>query len=117
MHNTRTRKTIFRPAPLHVLTREVKALKNTEPAPVTVKERLEARAALGHSFGTKKAQAAIRAQERNKVDVNAMQGVMEHVVDGIEKGVEALPTQGELSPRSTCFLSTLCCYRADGGRG
>jgi DNA-directed RNA polymerase I subunit RPA49 len=77
------------------LTRRVKALKGLETAPVTLKERVEARNALGESFGTKKAQAAIRSAERNKVDVAAMEGVMDHLVDRIEQSTGALPSKGE----------------------
>ena len=85
---------MLRPAPLHILTRQVKALKCFKPAPVTAHERELARNALGMSFGTKKAQARIRADERNKVDVAAMEGVMNHLMDRVEKGTENLPSQG-----------------------
>lgn len=81
----------------HVLSRTVKALKslksNEEPSALAYRE---ARTALGETFGTKKAKAAIRAQERNKVDISAMQGVMEHVVEGIDKAAMSLPTKGML---------------------
>lgn len=75
--------------------RTVKALKSiqTPDAPITPGHR-EARTALGETFGTKKAKAAIRAQERNKIDVNAMEGVMDYVMEGIDKGAEGLMTTG-----------------------
>ncbi|OJA20553.1 hypothetical protein AZE42_07068 [Rhizopogon vesiculosus] len=79
VHNKRTGITTFQAAPLHILTHEVKALKGLQPAAVSTLQRLEARAALGETFGTKKAQQAIRAQERNKVDVSAMEGVADHL--------------------------------------
>jgi DNA-directed RNA polymerase I subunit RPA49 len=94
VHDRRTQKTIFRPSPLHILVREVKAFKGADPSPVTLKERVTARAALGESFGTKKAQAALKAAERNKVDVSAMDGVMEHLVNRIESNTKTLPTEG-----------------------
>jgi DNA-directed RNA polymerase I subunit RPA49 len=94
VHNRRTQTTVFRPVPLHVLSQRVKALKGLEHAPVFAKERLEARAALGETFGTKKVRAAIQATERNKVDVKAMEGVMGYLVDRIEKNTETLPTEG-----------------------
>jgi DNA-directed RNA polymerase I subunit RPA49 len=50
---------------------------------------------LGETFGTKKAKAAIRAAERNHVDVGAMEGVMGYVMDSIEKGAEGLMTAGK----------------------
>jgi hypothetical protein len=97
LHNRSTSKTTMLGATRapHVLARTVKALKSIEPsaAPSALAYQ-EARTALGETFGTKKAQAAIRARERNKIDVSAMQGVMEHVVEGIERAAEALPTKG-----------------------
>ena len=79
---------------MHVLTRQVKRLKNAEAKPVTVSQRIEARNALGVTFGTKKAKAAIRAQERNRVDVDAMQGVASHLQLTITDSTSNLPTQG-----------------------
>jgi len=71
----------------------VKALKSlpASAAPSKV-QYLEAKTALGETFGTKKQKANIRAQERNKIDVNAMGSVMSYVIDSIEKGAENLPT-------------------------
>ncbi|KAI3612708.1 rpa49 subunit specific to nuclear rna polymerase i [Moniliophthora roreri] len=98
VHNRRTSSLTVLPTPKipHILTRSVKALKTDpgESAPSALAYR-EARTALGETFGTKKARAAIRAEERNRVDVNAMQGVMQHVMDGIEKGAENLMTTEE----------------------
>lgn len=101
----------------HILTRTVKALKSITPtsAPSALQSR-EAKNALGETFGTKKAKANIRARERNRVDVSAMEGVMGFVMDGIDKGAVGLPTQGmyacspsipRISARNTClsFLS------------
>jgi DNA-directed RNA polymerase I subunit RPA49 len=94
IHNKRTSTTIFRPAPLHVLQREPKALKGIPPAAVTSADRLAARNALGASFGTKKAQAALRAQERNKIDVSAMQGVLETLQERVGHNTTVLPSKG-----------------------
>ncbi|KAK7055446.1 Rpa49 subunit specific to nuclear RNA polymerase I [Favolaschia claudopus] len=58
-------------------------------------EYLKARTALGETFGTKKAKAAIRARERNRVDVGAMEGVMDHVMAGIDKAADGLMTAEE----------------------
>ncbi|EGO02918.1 hypothetical protein SERLA73DRAFT_165847 [Serpula lacrymans var. lacrymans S7.3] len=95
VHNKQTGVTTLRPAPLHILTQQVKALKRLEPAAVSSMQRLEARAALGETFGTKKAKAAIKARERNKVDAAAMEGVAGHLQDRIEQNTMALPTQEE----------------------
>jgi DNA-directed RNA polymerase I subunit RPA49 len=62
--------------------------------PVTVPQYSEARTTLGAAFGTKKAKAAIRARERNRVDVDAMQGVAGHLQSTIEESTINLPTQG-----------------------
>jgi len=80
----------------HILMRTVKALKSIPPALApTASQFREARDALGETFGTKKAKANIRARERNRVDVGAMEGVMDFVMDGIDKGAIGLPTQEE----------------------
>ncbi|KAF8735811.1 hypothetical protein AX14_001453 [Amanita brunnescens Koide BX004] len=80
----------------HVLSRTVKALKSIPPAPAPSALALQdARTALGETFGTKKAKAALRAEERRHIDVSAMEGVMEFVTDGIEKGSGGLMTQEE----------------------
>ena len=96
VHNKRTGITTLRAAPLHLLTHRVKALKSLKSAPVSAQERIQARATLGETFGTKKAKANIRAQERNRVDVSAMEGVAQHLQDRIEQSTGALPTKGKL---------------------
>lgn len=91
----------------YVLSRTVKALKSIPPAPApTAVEYKTARTNLGEAFGTKKAKAAIRAEERNRVDVGAMQGVIEHVMSGIDKGAEHLPTKGNYPQYIPIFLRT-----------
>lgn len=95
VHDKKTGITTIRPAPLHTLTRDVKALKGLEPIAVSVLQRLEARAALGETFGTKKAKLAIKAQERNKVDVSAMETVVDHLQESIQKSTQALPSKEE----------------------
>ena len=49
---------------------------------------------LGKVFGTKKAKAAIHAQERNKIDVSAMEDVAGVLQDRIDEATQNLPTQG-----------------------
>ena len=79
----------------HILTHTVKALKSIPPSVAPSKTQyLEAKDALGETFGTKKQKATIRAKERNRIDVNAMEGVMSYVMDSIEKGAEGLMTAG-----------------------
>ncbi|KIJ61208.1 hypothetical protein HYDPIDRAFT_97072 [Hydnomerulius pinastri MD-312] len=95
VHNKRTGVTTIRQAPLHIITHQVKALKSLQPSTVSVLQRLEARAALGESFGTKKARQAIKAQERNKVDVSAMETVADHLQESIQRNTQALPSKEE----------------------
>lgn len=104
IHNKRTGITTLRAAPLHILTHEVKALKGLQPAAVSTLQRLEARAALGETFGTKKAKLAIRAQERNKVDVSAMEGVADHLQESILKNTSTLPSKGFFSFFPSVFI-------------
>ncbi|THG97457.1 hypothetical protein EW145_g7611 [Phellinidium pouzarii] len=79
-----------------IFARRVKALKDLAPAPSTsATERIEQRNLLGEAFGSRKAQKAIRAAERNKVDVSAMASVTGHIQDSIEANTLSLPTQGK----------------------
>jgi DNA-directed RNA polymerase I subunit RPA49 len=108
VHNRRTGKVTLLPQAKtpHLLTHTVKALKSIEPAAAPSKTQFrEAKNALGDTFGTKKAKAAIRAQERNHVDIGAMAGVMNYVMDSIQKGAEGLMTTGE--PEDLCFYLRL----------
>ena len=61
-------------------------------------ERIKLRNKLGETFGTKKAKAAIRAAERNRLDVDAMSGVAEHLQERVMENTASLPTRG------LCFL-------------
>ncbi|QRV98434.1 DNA-directed RNA polymerase I subunit A49 [Ceratobasidium sp. AG-Ba] len=96
VHDRKTNTVTFQPAPLYDLTRTVKALKNLEPQAVSQAQRVQARNVLGEAFGTKKAKAAIRAAERNKVDVTAMKDVQDFVVESVRDGTSALPTKEEV---------------------
>ncbi|KAF5376047.1 hypothetical protein D9615_007665 [Tricholomella constricta] len=98
IHNRRTGALSVLPTPKspYILTRIVKTLKSIPAsAAPTQQEYRAARTILGETFGTKKAKANIRAQERNRVDVTAMQGVMDHLQQGIDKGAAGLMTTEE----------------------
>ena len=112
VHDKRTGKTFFRPAPLHILTRQVKRLKSIQPTPVTTTQRIEARNALGATFGTKKAQAAIRAHERNKIDIDAMKAVTGKLQSTIEGNTANLPTQGQFQLTLKSFSPNLLSEQA-----
>ena len=94
VRNKRTNVVTIRPAPIQVFSRNVKALKGLASVASSSTERIVARNQLGETFGTKKSQKAIRAAERNKVDVSAMQGVTSHIQGSIEAKTQSLPTQG-----------------------
>ncbi|KAH6904495.1 Rpa49 subunit specific to nuclear RNA polymerase I [Coprinopsis sp. MPI-PUGE-AT-0042] len=103
LRNRKTGKLTILPQPKipHILVHTVKALKSIEPAAAPSQTQFrEAKTALGETFGTKKAKAAIRAAERNHVDVGAMEGVMGYVMDSIEKGAEGLMTAEEAKEAS-----------------
>ncbi|KAI0031466.1 Rpa49 subunit specific to nuclear RNA polymerase I [Vararia minispora EC-137] len=86
-------KITLQPAPLYSVTRQVKALKAFRSKAPSAEDRIAARNALGETFGTRKAKAAIRAYERNKVDVGAMENVAGTLQDSIDVGTENLPSK------------------------
>lgn len=97
------KKLILQPTPLFTVAREVKALKSFRSSAPSASERIAARNALGEAFGTKKAKANIRAYERNKVDVGALENVAGALQDRIDLGTENLPSQGTC--RHNCIQS------------
>ncbi|KAH8823232.1 RNA polymerase I associated factor, A49-like protein [Flagelloscypha sp. PMI_526] len=88
------------PTPLHphvISPPTIKALKRGHnPQEAAFQDFYQARTALGETFGSKKAQAAIRQRERNKVDTAAMEGVVEHLMDGIDQAAEGLLSKDEV---------------------
>lgn len=109
VHDKRTNTTTLRPAPLHILARQVKSLKNLKPIEVSTEERMELRNNLGEAFGTKKAKAAIRARERNRVDIDAMKDVAAHLQDTIMANTDTLPTAGALAQLALSRMCTEIC--------
>lgn len=105
LHRPGSSKLILQPTPVYLISRQVKALKNFRPTEPDSSEQFQARSMLGKVFGTKKAKAAIDAQERNRIDVSAMEDVAGVLQDRIDEGTENLPTQG--APR-------LFFYRVNG---
>ena len=80
---------------------------------------MELRNNLGEAFGTKKAKAAIRARERNRVDIDAMKDVAVHLQDTIMTNTDTLPTAGA-SCLALCLSHILsefyACRRGEGHR-
>lgn len=84
-----------RPVPLFLVGHHVKALDTLEIASQAANDYSQARNQLGEAFGTKKARAAIRAMERNQVDVGAMAGVSDVLQDMIGQKTNSLPQKEE----------------------
>jgi DNA-directed RNA polymerase I subunit RPA49 len=88
---------IQNPTPLYLMAHRAKRLKL---AASVKKSEMDSRAEykarrndLGEVFGTRKAKSQIRAEERNRVDVGAMQGVKGHLMEAIPK--TAMLEEGE----------------------
>jgi len=92
---------IYPSTPLYLLGHRVKRLRNagltTQSRAADYKAR---RNDLGDTFGTKKAKSQIRAEERNKVDVGAMQGLKGHLMEtiGEKEEVSDVTLPSELIP-------------------
>lgn len=85
----------LRPAPLFLIGHHVKSLSASDAAAQAANDYAQARNQLGEAFGTKKARAAIRAMERNQVDVGAMAGVSDVLQDMIDQKTNTLPEKEE----------------------
>lgn len=87
-------------APLHILSHIPKRLKNL--AAISSRDpgsnNALARTDLGLTFGTKKAQKAIKAAERNKVDAGAqdLQVLQDVMQQGLAEGLETLPASSQV---------------------
>ncbi|KIM29209.1 hypothetical protein M408DRAFT_120522 [Serendipita vermifera MAFF 305830] len=88
-----TNKMTIRTAPLFLISHHVKALESLSAGTGNDRqEYIKAKNQLGEAFGTKKARAAIRAAERNKVDVGALgSGVQDVLQDMIQSKTSTLP--------------------------
>jgi DNA-directed RNA polymerase I subunit RPA49 len=85
----------IRDAPFHIVRRDVKRLKLLAPiASTQTAERVTQRSKLGEAFGTKKAIKAIKARERNQVDVSKMESILGIIGEGVETRTGGLPTEG-----------------------
>ncbi|KAI8925772.1 RNA polymerase I associated factor, A49-like protein [Entophlyctis helioformis] len=80
------------------VTTVVKALKQTESKTIGEKN-MAARNQLGEAFGTKKRKQAIRAQEKNQVDVAGLQAVASKIKEKIEDTAANLPPKAEIDAR------------------
>ncbi|KAI0295096.1 Rpa49 subunit specific to nuclear RNA polymerase I [Multifurca ochricompacta] len=115
LHRPGSSKLILQPTPVYLMSRQVKAFKAFKPTGPGTLEHAQARNKLGEAFGTKKAKAAIRAHERNKVDVHAMEDVAGVLQDRIDEGTENLPTQEKMEDMANA-ARLIPPYNADAKR-
>ncbi|CAG7851282.1 SubName: Full=Uncharacterized protein {ECO:0000313/EMBL:CCA66480.1} [Serendipita indica DSM 11827] len=91
IRNRRTNELVLSPGPLYIVSHQVKVLQSLDGGSQGLQEHMVARNQLGEAFGTKKAKAALRTAERNKVDVTAMAGVSNLLQTSIEAKTDSLP--------------------------
>ena len=103
VHNPRTNTLTLHSAPLHSFTPVIKSLKGATAASDPAAALYTAqRAALGSAFGTKKAQAQQRAQERNKLSMSsfgtdaAVAGLQSHLQQTIQAQSGSLPSAKDI---------------------
>ena len=95
-------------APLYLLAHRVKRLRTAHGPTAGASRAADYRAKrndLGEAFGTKKAKSQIRAAERDKVDVGAMQGIKGHLMETI--GEKAPEETGESRSYSILLAARL----------
>ncbi|KAJ3174084.1 DNA-directed RNA polymerase I subunit rpa49 [Geranomyces variabilis] len=78
------------------LTTTVKTLKQHESRHIGEKN-MTARNALGEAFGTKKRRQAIKAMEKNQVDVSGLTDVSDIIKGAIDEKTAAIPTRSEIA--------------------
>lgn len=85
LYDPETNKLHVTSTPLYLLAHRVKRLRELGPsaAPEATTQWKAKRNDLGEVFGTRKAKTQIKAEERNKVDVNAMSGVRADLISSI----------------------------------
>ncbi|KAL2917325.1 DNA-directed RNA polymerase I subunit rpa49 [Polyrhizophydium stewartii] len=67
--------------------------------PVHASQNMTARNQLGEAFGTKKRKQAIRALEKNQVDVSGLQAVAHKISEKIEETSALLPAKAEIDSK------------------
>lgn len=95
VYDKKTKRLTLRESDIFRMTTTVKTLKRHESKHIGEKNML-ARNALGEAFGTKKRRQAIRALEKNQVDVGGLTEVADVIKDAIDEKAAALPTREEI---------------------
>ncbi|GAA5862065.1 hypothetical protein JCM3774_006158 [Rhodotorula dairenensis] len=104
VRNPRTNTLTLHAAPLHTITPTIKAFKRlaSDSAASETALIMQQRAALGSTFGTKKAIKQLRAQERNKLNETSfgvgahVAGLQSHLTQSIEAASSNLPTLADV---------------------
>jgi len=93
--------------PLYLLAHRAKRLRTAAlPSSASKESKIEWRVKrndLGEVFGTRKAKSQIKAAERNKVDVGAMQGVKGHLMESIGERME----EGEYAFEFSLYIALI----------
>ncbi|GAA6001667.1 DNA-directed RNA polymerase I subunit RPA49 [Rhodotorula paludigena] len=108
VRNPRTNTLTLHAAPLHTFTPSIKSLKAPEATLDSAAAALYTaqRSALGTAFGTKKAQAQQRAQERNKLTESSfgtgahVAGLQSHLQQSISAKAGALPSAADIEAKA-----------------
>ncbi|KAI8816472.1 RNA polymerase I associated factor, A49-like protein [Fimicolochytrium jonesii] len=90
-----TKKLTLKEADVFHLSTTVKTLKRHESKHIGEKNWI-ARNALGEAFGTKKRKQAIRALEKNQVDVGGLSSVADVIKTAIDEKTASMPTREEM---------------------
>lgn len=88
----------FRKAPLVRVNPVIKSLKDSQGVPDRVdleNQIYKARNELGEAFGNKKRKAQIRADERNRINMDAVKGDMDLIEASMEVRTDSMPTARE----------------------
>ena len=99
---------VYPSAPLYLVGQRVKRLRYaTLSSNDRATDYRARRNDLGEVFGTRKAKSQIRSEERNKVDISAMQGIKGHLMESIgeiatdDKSAVVLPSETIPQPNMT----------------
>ncbi|KAK0533971.1 DNA-directed RNA polymerase I subunit rpa49 [Tilletia horrida] len=104
VHDPQTNTITLHRAPLFTMTRLISSLQNLNAIKADTlgqsadwSARVAARRDLGDVFGTRKAKATVRAQDRLKVDASHMAAMLDEVAEGINESASILPSVQDIS--------------------
>ncbi|KAK0545243.1 DNA-directed RNA polymerase I subunit rpa49 [Tilletia horrida] len=104
VHDPETSTITLHRAPLFTMTRVITNLQNLASIKADTlgqsadwNARVAARRDLGDVFGTRKAKASVRAQDRLKVDASHMGAMLDEVAEGITQSAAVLPSVADIT--------------------